>query len=400
MTKPSSKPQAVADLESTLLRVVCSREAVSRIELARELKLVPSTAGIYVDRLIQSGYLLEAPATARTLGRPPVLLKLNPQGGRFIGVDFDARQIMTVAVDFAQRPLEQVSRTIPARATVEGILQLIEESIAEVAGSRRRNLLGIGLGVPGPVDPLHGISREYPFIHGWRDVPVGPQIAARFSVPVFVENNLRSMALGELWCGEGRGLRDLVCLGIRSGIGSGIIIQGQLLQGANNLAGEIGRWTLSHDSAPPEATKSSPADTKAPRTIEDVASLTAILSEAARRIDAGEKTTLGKPGNLPTVAELLAASHASDHMALDLLTEAARVHAWIAHQLVQLLDPERIIVAGPLVESDAYLQTLRQAALSLGGPRFSGRIARSTLGAFAGAFGAAALAFHHWKPRR
>src|SRR5690349_21419208 len=131
MSKTVSKPQAVADLESSLLRVVCSREAVSRIELARELKLVPSTAGIYVDRLIQSGFLLEAPATTRTLGRPPVLLKLNPQGGRFIGVDFDARQIMTMAVDFAQRPLEQVSRTIPARATAESILELIEESITE-----------------------------------------------------------------------------------------------------------------------------------------------------------------------------------------------------------------------------------------------------------------------------
>lgn len=393
MPKSVTKPQAVTDLESTLLRVVGSREAVSRIELARELKLVPSTAGIYVDRLVEDGFLLEAPATARTLGRPPMLLKLNPQGGRFIGVDFDARQIMTVAVDFAQNPLEQISRTIPARATPANVLSLIEETIDELAGPRRRNLLSIGLGVPGPVDPLHGISRKYPFIPGWRDVPIGPQMAARFDVPVFVENNLRSMALGELWNGAGKGLRDLVCLGIRSGIGSGIIIQGQLLQGTNNLAGEIGRWIWPGESV-------SSTESATPRTIEDIASLTALLNEAGRRTEDGEKTTLGKPGEQPTVSSLLSASQAGDCLALELLRDSARVHAWIAHQLVQFLDPQRIIVAGPLVDSDAYLDTLQRSAMQFGGATLADRIVRSTLGVYAGALGAAALAFHHWKPRR
>ncbi|HEX4149516.1 MAG TPA: ROK family protein, partial [Pirellulales bacterium] len=330
------KPQAVANLESAVVRLVRARGAIARIELARELKLVASTAGIYVDRLIERGYLVESVKAVRGLGRPPVMVELNPQGGRFIGVDFDARQVMAVAVDFAQQPLEQVRRTIPPRATTARVLAIIESLVAEVIGSRRRDVLGIGLAVPGPIDPEQGISREYKFIRDWHDVAIGPQIAARFQVPVHVENNLRSLALGELWCGQGRGLNHLVCLGIRSGIGSGIIADGKLLGGANNRAGEIGRWIYS------------PSAKSAARTIEDTVSLTAILAEAQQRLAGGEASTLGKPGDAPTVAELLAAAAAGDELALELVQQAARVHGWVAHQLAQLLDPQRVIVAGPL----------------------------------------------------
>jgi predicted NBD/HSP70 family sugar kinase len=400
MPKTLKKPQAVADLESAVVRLVRAKGAVARIELSRELKLVPSTTGIYVDRLIQRGYLIESAKEARGLGRPPVLIELNPQGGRFIGVDFDARQVMAVSVDFSQRPLEQISRTIPPRATASRVLSIIEDLVAEIIGPRRREVLGIGLAVPGPIDPQRGVSREYKFIRDWHDVAVAPQISAWFQVPVHLENNLRSLALGELWCGQGRGLRHLVCLGIRSGIGSGVIIDGKLLGGARNLAGEIGRWiypdavSLADSSALADSTRARP------RTVEDEASLTGILAEARRRLAQGQKSALGKPGDAPSVAKLLAAAAEDDELAITLVRRAARVHGWIAYQLAQLLDPERVIVAGPLVECRPYLDALEQATNELGGPDFASRVVRSTLGPFGGALGAAALAFHHWTPRR
>ncbi len=262
--------------------------------------------------------------------------------------------------------------------------------MAEIVGTRRREVLGIGLAVPGPIDPQQGISREYKFIRDWHDVAVGPRIAARFQVPVHVENNLRSLALGELWCGQGRGLRHLVCLGIRSGIGSGIVIDGKLLGGARNLAGEIGRW-IYPDPASLAATEL--------RTIEDLASLTGILAEARRQLAQDTKSSLGKPGHTPTVAQLLAAAD-SDPLAESLMRQAARVHGWIAHQLAQMLDPERVIVAGPLVESRVYLHTLNDVTTYLGGPALASRVVPSALGPFGGALGAAALSFHHWIPRR
>lgn len=392
MPKVVKKPQAVSNLESAIVRRVSARTAISRIELARELGLVPSTAGIYVDRLIERGFLTESARSARGVGRPPVLVELNPQGGRFIGVDVDARQVMAAAVDFTQRPLAQVRRTLPVRATVERVLAEITRSIAELVGASDRDVQGIGLGVPGPIDAERGVSRRYEFIRDWVDVPIRDRIAAAFRAPVFVENNIRAMALGELWCGQGRGLRNLVCLGVRSGIGSGIIVDGKLLAGAGNTAGEIGRWPC--PELPATAAKAHRA------TIEDVASMTALLAQAAAALRRGRASSLGAAGETPTAQRLLEAAGEGDCLACELIEQAAEIHGRVVQQLALLLDPECVIVAGPLSESDAYLAALRLHASQHGFPQIGEKIVRSTLGALGGALGAAALAFHYWKPRR
>jgi len=376
MSKAVKKLQVVSDLESAMIRLVRARGGISRAELARKLKLVPSTAGIYVDRLLAEGYLVETAVSVRGVGRPPVVVELNPRVGRFVGVDFDARQIFATAVDFAHQPLQEARRTIPARASVERVLEIIADAITEVAGTNEHELLGIGLGVPGPVDAARGISLRYAFLRDWHEVPIGPRVAEHFLVPVSVENNLRSIALAELWSGQGRGLRNFVCLGVRSGIGSGIIVEGQLLKGANNLAGEIGRWVC-----PESVNDSSGQDAQ---TIEDVASLTALLKEL----------------ELPTVADLLIALERRQRPVVAAVQRAARFHGWVVHQLATLFDPERLIVAGPLVEQELYWAALQSAAADFGGAELAAGLAPSMLGPYAGATGAAALAFQHWKPQR
>ncbi len=381
-----------------MIRAVRTRGAVSRIDLARDLSLVASTAGLYVDRLIHRGYLVESRKTTRGLGRPPVLLELNPTGGRFIGLDFDARQIMIAAVNLAQQPLEQIRRTIPGRATAERVLSLIEELLAEVIASSRHDVLGIGLGVPGQIDPSRGVSLHYDFIPGWNNIEIGPRIAERFRLPVFVENNVRSMAIGELWSVQGRGLRNLLCLGIRSGIGLGIVADGKLLEGANNRAGEIGRWACPVLPLVENGARRSRSAHRPAQTIEDVASLTAVLRTAAAELSRGRKSLLGKAGDMPTAGDLVAAANEGDELAVRVIQNAARIHGWIVHQLSLLLDPERIFIAGPLIETRGYLDSVRAAAVETGSGEVAPLIVPSTLGRFGGALGAAALAFHHWTP--
>jgi predicted NBD/HSP70 family sugar kinase len=400
MKKTSRKPRAVARMESSLIRAVRMRGAVSRVELARDLSLVASTAGLYVDRLIERGYLVESQKTTRGLGRPPVLLELNPAGGRFIGLDFDARQVMIATVDLAQQPLEQIRRTIPARATADRVLTIIEDMLDEVLASGRRDVLGIGLGVPGKIDPTRGVSLQYDFIPGWKNIAIGPRIAARFNLPVFVENNIRSIAVGELWSGQGRGLRDLVCLGIRSGIGMGIITGGKLLGGANNRAGEIGRWTCPSLPSLNHRPRTRRSGNRPRPTIEDVASLTAMLRRAADELARGRKSRMGESGDAPTGGDLVAAANEEDELAVAVIREAAQIHGWIVHQLGLLLDPERIFIAGPLIEAKTYIEAVRSAAVELGSAELGPRLVPSTLGRFGGALGAAALAFHHWMPCR
>lgn len=401
-----SKHQHVANLEAELLRRVRVQGGLSRVQLARELDLAPSTAGIYVDRLKREGFLLETETTEReTAGRPPTSLVPNPNGGRFIGIDFEARNLMATVVDFSQQPLRQVHKTIRPEDSADQILSKIESAIQEMISVDSRSVLGIGVGVPGEIDPETNIAIAYDFIHGWSQVPLGDRLAKRFDVPVFLENNIRSMALAELWFGVGRGLWNFVCIGIRSGIAAGVVVNGQLLHGAQHRAGEIGHWNC---PVPPELDRSRKlAQTDSgwrwvPGTqLEQVASLSAIVAAAQRGLIRKARTSLaGVKGEL-NADDVMSAARNGDPFSVSLVRAAGHVHGWVAHQLSELFNPEKIIFAGPLADlGDLFLESVRETAHELSDGSRELAIASSTLGRYNGAVGAAALALHQWKPKR
>ena len=400
-----AKHQHVASLEAEMLRRVRARGGLSRVQLARELKLAPSTAGIYVDRLVRDGFLLEAETQEReTAGRPPTALVPNPQGGRFVGIDFEARNLMATAVDFSQQPLGQVHKTIRPGDSTAQILAKITQAIDELMEGDARPVLGIGVGVPGTIDPVRNVAVHYDFIPGWSDVPLGARLSERFGVPVFLENNIRSMALAELWFGAGRGLRNFVCVGIRSGIAAGVVVGGHLLRGARHRAGEIGHWVC---PVPAELAEGRLAGGngagcwQAGMRLEQVASLSAILAAAQRGLERGETTSLAAVEDELTIDDVLTAVREGDGFASSLVSAVGRVHGWVAYQLDQLFDPEKIVFAGPLADlGDRFLATVRETARQLGDAGHEPAIVSSTLGQYNGAVGAAALALHQWKPKR
>ena len=345
-----SKHQHVASLEAELLRRVRAHGGLSRVQLARELKLAPSTAGIYVDRLVRKGFLLETGTTGReTAGRPPTSLVPNPEGGRFIGVDFEARNLMATVVDFSQQPLRQVHKTLRPTDSAAHILVKIERAIDEMMAGDTRPVLGIGVGVPGTIDPVTKVAVRYDFIKGWANVPLGIRLEKRFGVPVFLENNIRSMALAELWFGAGRGLRNFVCIGIRSGIAAGVVVNGHLLHGAQNRAGEIGHWVC---PVPAELAEASPSRHgsewrwQAGARLEQVASLSAIVAAARRGLARGKKTTLAAIKGDVRIDDILAAARQGDAFALSLVRAVGAVHGWVAHQLNELFEPRRSSLRG------------------------------------------------------
>lgn len=404
MKRVINKKQAVAAIEAELLKRVRARGQISRVELARDLKIVPSTAGIYVDRLIREKFLTESRKTERGFGRPPTLLMLNPKGGRFVGVDFEARNLMATAVDFSQQPLKQAHRNIAASDPAETILTKLEDAIAEVTGDHRRDVLGIGIGLPGVIDPAQGVAVEYEMIAGWRNVPIRQRLANRFDTPVFLENNIRSMALAEMWFGQGRGVSDFICLGTRSGIAAGIVVGGQLLRGHDQRAGEVGHWScpsIPANGRSEAAPLGKPWVLSPEQTIERVASLTAIYQEIRKAREAGIKSRLTAGRGAPNIAEFIGAVEDGDAFACELLDRVARMHGWLVHQLNELFNPQKIILAGPLTAcGDKFLAPIRELVrlLSPHGPQ--PEISASTLGDYNGAVGAAALALHQWKPAR
>jgi N-acetylglucosamine repressor len=381
------KQEMIAGQHADLLRHIRAREGLSRVELARTLNLAPSTVGIYVDYLFEEGFLFEGKPAEREFGRPPTILGLNPRGGRFIGVDFEARNVMAVAVDFSQRPLKQFHDTLSGAEPVENILRKIEHAIDTVSAGDDRKVLGIGIGVPGVIDPVKGIGLSYKHIKGWENVPLVSRLSERFGVPVFVENTIRTMALAELWFGQGRGLRNFICLGMRSGLGAGIIIDGQVYHGADNRAGEIGDWPCVLEG--PNATAGSPSPTFFTR-LEDIAS----FQWLRRQLALAAKVETEMP-----IEALVQAATAGDKVVLAFLDQVARAFGPVLNQLNCAFNPERIILAGAITAfGDLFQQRLEHSLRAFAPPAGPPQVVHSHLGPFNGAIGAAALAVHEWKP--
>ncbi len=378
-------------MEGDLLRRVRAQEGLSRIELARSLNLAPSTVGIYVDHLIEEGFLSEGKRVGREFGRPPTALGLNAQGGRFIGVDFEARNIMATSVDFSQKPLKQFHDTITESDSVDHILDKIEHAIREVKADDTRRVLAIGVGVPGVIDPETGVARQYKHIRGWHNIPLVSRLTERFGVPVFLENTIRSMALAELWFGQARGLKDFICLGMRSGIGAGIIVDGHVYHGSNNLGGEIGDWPCAPVGARGEAVPGPM------QTLEEIASLRGI------------QTLLASNGNSHpahaqlaadfSLAHLLKAARDGDQLILAHLERMAVTLGLVVSQLNRAFNPGKIILAGVFPAfGTSFLEKVRQSFREFSRSDDLPRLVLTDLGEFNGALGAAALAVHEWKP--
>lgn len=400
------KQKAIANLEAELLRRVRANDNFSRIDLARELHLAPSTVGTYVDRLIAEGFLFERQKAERDFGRPPTLLALNPEGGRFIGLDFEAHNIMATVVDFSQQPMRRIHKTIRPSDSVEQIIGKIGRAIEELMDHHSREVLGIGVGVPGIIDPKSQMALHYDHIHDWENIALGERLAKRFKVDVFLENNIRSMALAELWFGQGRGLDNFICIGIRTGIGAGIVSRGRLLHGKNNLAGEIGGWLC-----PAAPIKRSGAvgtgqhewTCEKLRPLEQIASVPAILSAINAGLANRQQTSRAEKNSMMTFENVAEAARRGDELVSGVLEDVAQTLGWVVCQINALFNPQKIILAGPLVTlGQAFLDPVQKAVNDFCSElhQEAPAVVDSELGNFNGALGAAALALHEWKPKR
>jgi len=393
--------EQIANIESEILKQVRAQPGISRISMARKLQIAPSTVGNYIGRLIAEGFLVESEKADYESGRPPTAIRLNPDGGQFIGVDFEARNIMAMAVDFSDRPLKHAHREIQKSDSVAGIIEKIEQAIFEVLPDKDAKLLAIGVGVPGLVDPAKGIALHYKYINQWKNIPLAAPLAGRFGVPVYLENNVRSMALAELWFGQGRGGKDWLCIGIRSGIGVGIVAGGQLQHGADYRAGEIGRWLC---PAPAHAAaKFFESQASSSMELQEIASARAVVAALERARQSKEKSLLSAHEQPLAFADIVRASAQRDRLTVEVVEVAADALGWAVAQLALALNPAQVILAGPLtLLGETLLDPLRQRAEEI--LRTAGgsvpAIVNSTMGEYSGAVGAAALAVDAWQPTR
>jgi len=356
----------------------------SRAQLARATGLDAKTITNVIGELLRERLVTPREPNAVGRGRPAERLAINPDAAIGIGVDFGAGQVTVAAVDLEgntrQRLREEFSAPKEARFLMRRAVAAVEQCIASLPPPQRRRLAGIGLAVPGILDRSGGIVRRAVNIPGFHNVPIVAEFQKRFSVPVVLEEASRAAALAEIWFGSGPRRRDFICLDLGYGIGMGVVHDGWLYRGANEMGGEIGHTIVQPGGARCTCGKRG--------CLETVASGKA-LGEAARKLPLKE---LGiESHGARAVSDAAGAGH---EPARHTLTQAGRAIGMAVANVVNLFDPQQVILNGGLTKSGPLLidAIRRTAASHMIHPR--GRrcpIELSRLGDCAGALGAAML---------
>ena len=170
-----------------------------------------------------------------------------------IGVDVGGTNVKVALVDKTGSIV--YSDTVPTRAemgyeyTISNIIKAIQDLMKE-SKVLKEAIEGIGFGFPGQIDCDNGIVRLAPNIPGWVNIPIAEIVSKEFGIPVKVDNDVRCAALAELNYGAGKGAKNMICITVGTGIGSGIIMNGKLVRGASNAAGELGHIKLQMEGGP------------------------------------------------------------------------------------------------------------------------------------------------------
>jgi glucokinase len=286
-----------------------------------------------------------------------------------------AERVPTLAADGPQAAAERII------ACVDALLRAEATSPAE--------LRAVGVDSAGIVDGARNVVLDAPNLRSWEGFPLAARVGAHFGLPAFLENDVNAMAYGEWRCGAGRGTRHLVCLTLGTGVGGGLVLDGKLYRGAHGAAGEIGHMSL---------------DRNGPRCacgsfgcLERYVGAAHLVARALEflRGDARASRLRDVPPERLQARDVGEAAAAGDALAHDILAETGR---WLGVGLagvVNLLDPERIVIGGGVARAgaplfDAARAMIRERAMSL--PAHAVEVVPAALGDDAAVVGAALLA--------
>ncbi|MDX2732963.1 MULTISPECIES: ROK family transcriptional regulator [Streptomyces] len=233
-----------ANLER-VVRAVRMAGSLTQAEIARGTGLSAATVSNIVRELKDGGTVEVTPTSAG--GRRARSVSLSGDAGIVIGVDFGHTHLRVAVGNLAHQVLAEESEPLDVDASSAqgfGRAEQLVKRLIETTGISPGKVIGVGLGVPGPIDVESGTLGSTSILPGWTGINPSEELAARLGVPVYVDNDANLGALGELVWGSGRGVKDLAYIKVASGVGAGLVIDGHIYRGPGGTAGEIGHITL------------------------------------------------------------------------------------------------------------------------------------------------------------
>ena len=370
------------DARARVWGVLAEAGAVSRAELARRTALAPSTVSAVVSDLQTAGLVVEPPAPPRdggaALGRPPVLVALHRRAGVALGIDFGKRHVRVALSDLSHTLLAERHRALdadePAPEAIALAVSLVDEVLTE-AGASRGEIVGVGMGLPGPVHQPSGELGDSTILPGWVGVRAASAMSDALGHSVEVQNDANLGALSEWMWGAGRDADDMAYLNVATGIGAGLIVRGRPYVGAGGTAGEIGHTVI--DPGGPICRCGNRG------CLETLAGSSAVLASL--------RDTLG--GEL-TLAEAIARAEEGNSGCVRAIADAGRGIGTAVATVCNLFNPRRIVVGGELGAAGELLLAPLRESLRRGAIRSAAEdveVVQGTLGERAEVLGGVAL---------
>ena len=370
---------------STILNTIKTHGAIPRAEIARLTGLSPATVSGIVTELIQENLVFEKETGDSSGGRRPIMLAINPHGGCVVGIKVMEDHAIGALTDLEATPLGKQSYPLTdttPRAVAQALSELVSE-LLRTTDNPAPNLMGVGVGLAGIVDSGQGVVRQSPFF-GWNDVPLRELIQNKVNVPVYIDNDVNTLAFAEKWFGAGRGIDDFLVVTIGRGIGLGIVVNGQFHHGTRGSAGELGH-TVVHPGGELCACGKRGC-------LEMYVSEPAMLRQAAEAYHQGRLSSLPK-----NPEEMIALANEGETAIQETFAHTGRLLGQSIANLINIFNPERILINGEGVRAGAWLFDPMRAAIdehTMPSLRQDVSIFVEPLGDDAWARGAASLVLH------
>lgn len=333
--------------KSLILNKILNDGPISRSEIAKDIKLTPPTVGTIVKELMDQQIVKESAQGESKGGRKPTLLVIDHDAFYVVGIDAGPRRVSIILTNLKADIIDTVESNVPQVITKEAYLKLL---ITETDRLMARNtsyterLIGIGVAMHGVVDANKGIGLYAPNL-SLRDVPIKETLTEHFKLAVQVENDARALALAETWFGDGKGINSLLAVNIGSGVGAGVVIDGELYRGKAHIAGEIGHMTIDM--------KGERCDCGNKGCLQTIVSGEAIQKRAELAIEAGVTTSLAHSS--PTAFDLYQAAEKDDSFSQQLLKETAEIIGVGLTNVIHTINPDRVLLNGGVMKASKYL---------------------------------------------
>jgi predicted NBD/HSP70 family sugar kinase len=321
-----------------LLQLFLDGRGRTKSELSALTGLSRNTISARVDPLVSARLLVPAGSEASSGGRPPAKIAFNADAGAVLAIDLGATHATVAVTNLAAEVLELHSMPLDIAAGPEKVLDTVFDIGARLLErvDHDRPLVGVGIGLPGPVE--HSTSRPIspPIMPGWDRFDVAGYVERRFPVPALVDNDVNILALGEHALSWPQAA-DLIFVKVATGLGAGIITGGRLQRGAQGIAGDIGHVQVPYS-------RDSPRPPEDERTLANLASGLAIATELR---------THGVEAR--TSSDVVRLVQAGDPRAIDATRQAGRELGEVLSTLVNTLNPAVIVIGGSVARAGEHL---------------------------------------------